>query len=66
MLCAVLQSAVPALKAAGGALVGADELSRALGVVGAASAEDCTSILECLDGDGTITVEEFRIVADLL
>ena len=52
MLCAVLQSAVPALKAAGGALVGADELSRALGVVGAASAEDCAAIIECLDGDG--------------
>jgi hypothetical protein len=66
VLCAVLQSAVPALKAAGGALVGADELSRALGVVGAASAEDYASILECLDGDGAITVEEFRLVADLL
>jgi len=38
VLSAVLQSAVPALEATGGALVGVDELSRALGVVGAASA----------------------------
>ena len=34
----LLQSAVPALEAAGGALVGEDELARVLGVVGAASA----------------------------
>jgi hypothetical protein len=51
----VLQSALPALEAAaGGALVGADDLARApaLGVVGTASAEDCTAIVECPDGDG--------------
>jgi len=34
----LLQSALPALEAAGGALVGEDELARVLGVVGAASA----------------------------
>ena len=64
----LLQSALPALEAAGGALVGADELARALGVMGAASAEDCAAIVECLDGDGdgAITIEEFRLMADLL
>ena len=34
----LLQSALPALEAAGGALIGEDELARVLGVVGAASA----------------------------
>lgn len=65
-LGALLQSAVPALEAAGGALVGADDLARA--IVGAASAEDCAAIVECLDGDGdgAITVEEIRLMADLL
>ena len=64
----LLQSVLPALEAARGALVGADELARALGVVGAASAEDCAAIIECLDGDGdgAITIEEFRLMADLL
>lgn len=64
----LLQSALPALEAAGGALVGADELAMALGVVGAASAEDCAAIVECMDGDGdgAITIEEFRFMADLL
>ena len=61
---------LPTLEGAGGALVGADELARALGVVGAASAEDCAAIVECLDGDGdgdgAITIEEFRLMADLL
>ena len=37
-LGAKLPSALPALEAAGGALVGEDELARVLGVVGAASA----------------------------
>ncbi|CAN6206850.1 unnamed protein product [Urochloa humidicola] len=56
----MLQAALPALEAAGGALVGPDEL--------AASAEDCAAIVECLDGDGdgAITIEEFRFMADLL
>ena len=64
----LLQSALPALEAAEGALVGEDELARVLGVVGAASAEDCAAIVECLDGDGdgAITIEEFRLLADLL
>ena len=61
---------LPALDASGGALIGANELVRALGVVGAASAEDCAAIVECLDGDGdgdgAITIEEFRLMADLL
>ena len=63
---------LPALEASGGALIGANELVRALGVVGAASTEDCAAIIECLDGDGdgdgdgTITIEEFRLMADLL
>ncbi|RLN08494.1 polcalcin Jun o 2 [Panicum miliaceum] len=49
----VLQSALSALEtAAGCALVGADELTRALGVVGTASAEDCAAIVGCPDGDG--------------
>ncbi|KAL6603598.1 hypothetical protein ACP70R_043959 [Stipagrostis hirtigluma subsp. patula] len=68
-LGAVLQSALPALEAAGaGALVGADELARAIGAMGAASAEDCAAIIECMDGDGdgAITIEEFRLMADLL
>lgn len=67
-LGAVLQSALPTLEAAGGALVGADELARALGALGSASAEDCAAIVECLDGDGdgAITIEEFRLMADLL
>ncbi|WVZ78805.1 hypothetical protein U9M48_026456 [Paspalum notatum var. saurae] len=67
-LGALLQSALPALEAAGGALVGADELARAIGAVGGASAEDCAAIVECLDGDGdgAITVEEIRLMADLL
>jgi len=51
-LGAMLQSALPALEAAGRrgrpcALVGADELSRELSVAGAASAEDCTAIVKC-------------------
>ncbi|CAL5049845.1 unnamed protein product [Urochloa decumbens] len=29
-------------------------------------AEDCAAIVECLDGDGAITIEEFRFMADLL
>jgi Ca2+-binding EF-hand superfamily protein len=64
----LLQSALPALEAAGGALVGADELARAIGAVGGASVEDCAAIVECLDGDGdgAITIEEFRFMADLL
>ena len=59
---------LPALDASGGALIGANELVRALGVVGAASTEDCAAIIECLDsdGDGAITNEEFRLMADLL
>ena len=65
---------LPALDASGGALIGANELVRALGVVGAASTEDCAAIIECLDsdgdgdgdGDGAITIEEFRLMADLL
>ena len=59
---------LPALEASGGALIGANELVRALGVVGAASTEDCAGIIECLDGDGdgAITIEEFRLMADLL
>ncbi|CAN6193303.1 unnamed protein product [Urochloa humidicola] len=71
-LCALgemLQAALPALEAAGGALVGADELAAAIGGgVGAVSAEDCAAIVECLDGDGdgAITIEEFRFMADLL
>ena len=60
----LLQSALPTLEGDGGAQVGADELARALSVVGAASAEDCAAIVECLDGDGygdgAITIEEFR------
>ena len=31
-----------------------------------ASAEDCAGIVECLDCDGAITIEEFRLMADLL
>ncbi|CAN6200689.1 unnamed protein product [Urochloa humidicola] len=65
----MLQAALPALEAAGGALVGPDELAAAVaGGVGAASAEDCAAIVECLDGDGdgAITIEEFRFMADLL
>ncbi|CAL4966732.1 unnamed protein product [Urochloa decumbens] len=66
----MLQAALPALEAAGGALVGADELAAAVagGGVGGASAEDCAAIVECLDGDGdgAITIEEFRFMADLL
>ncbi|KAL6873812.1 hypothetical protein ACP4OV_013894 [Aristida adscensionis] len=67
-LGAVLQSALPALEAAGGAMVGADELARAVGTMGAASAEDCAAIIECMDGDGdgAITIEEFRLMVDLL
>ena len=61
---------LPALDASGGALIGANELVRALGVVGAASTEGCAAIIECLDGDGdgdgAITIEEFRLMADLL
>ena len=63
---------LPALESSGGALIGANELVRALGVVGAASTEDCAAIIECLDGDGdgdgdgAITIEEFRLMADLL
>ena len=32
------------------------------------SAEDSAAIVECLngDGDGAITIEEFRVMADLL
>jgi calmodulin len=48
------------------ALVGADELARTLGDLGA---EDCAAIVECLDGDGdlgAISIEEFRLMADLL
>ncbi|TVU08633.1 hypothetical protein EJB05_42044, partial [Eragrostis curvula] len=65
----LLQSALPTLEAAGAALVGADELARTLGAVGAGtSAEDCAAIVECLDGDGdgAISIEEFRLMADLL
>ncbi|XP_062233906.1 probable calcium-binding protein CML29 [Phragmites australis] len=61
-----LQSAVPALEAAGGELMGADELARALGVMGTASVQDCAAIAECLDADGAITIEEFKVMADLL
>ncbi|CAL4966734.1 unnamed protein product [Urochloa decumbens] len=39
--------------------LGADELAVAIGGVGAA-------IVECLDGDGAITIEVFRFMADLL
>lgn len=64
----MLQSALPQLEAAGAALVGADELARVLGTLGDASPEDCAAIVECLDGDGdgAITIEEFRLMADLL
>jgi calmodulin len=33
-----------------------------------ASAEDCAAIADCLDGDGDVgvTIEEFRLMADLL
>jgi Ca2+-binding EF-hand superfamily protein len=67
-LGAMLQSALPHLEAAGAALVGADELARLLGTLGNASPEDCAAIVECLDGDGdgAITIEEFRLMADLL
>ncbi|CAD6338543.1 unnamed protein product [Miscanthus lutarioriparius] len=67
-LGAMLQSALPQLEAAGAALVGADELARVLGALGNASPEDCAAIVECLDsdGDGAITIEEFRQMADLL
>ncbi|XP_062229654.1 probable calcium-binding protein CML29 [Phragmites australis] len=67
-LGALLQSAVPALEAAGGALMGADELARALGVMGTVSVEDCAAIIECMDGDGdgAINIEEFKFLADLL
>jgi hypothetical protein len=36
--------------------------------MGAASAEYCAAIVECQDGhgDGAITIEEFRLMADLL
>jgi len=60
------QSAVPAIEVAGGALVGADELSRALGVVGADSAEDYAAILECLDDGASPSRLEFRLMAELL
>jgi calmodulin len=56
----LLQSALQA------ALVGADELARTLGDLGA---EDCAAIVECLDGDGdlgAISIEEFRLMFDLL
>jgi calmodulin len=64
----LLQSALPALEAAGAALVGSDQLATTLAALGAASAEDCAAIVECLDGDGdgAISVEEFRLMADLL
>ncbi|GJM97609.1 hypothetical protein PR202_ga14546 [Eleusine coracana subsp. coracana] len=64
----LLQSALPTLEATGAALVGADELARTLGTLGSASAEDCAAIVECLDGDGdgAISIEEFRLMADLL
>jgi hypothetical protein len=55
----LLQSELPALEAAEDALVGVDELVRALGVMGAARAEDC-------DGDRAIPIEEFRLMPDPL
>ena len=33
---------------------------------GAPSADDFAVIFDCLDGDGVITVEEFRLMADLI
>ncbi|RLN07330.1 polcalcin Jun o 2 [Panicum miliaceum] len=64
----MLQSALLAFEAAGAAVVGADEIARALGVAGAASGgDDCAAIVECLHGDGpTATIEEFGVTADLL
>ena len=70
-LGALLQAAVPALESfAGGpdGVLGADELARVLGLMGTANAEDCAEIVACMDGDGdgTISLEEFRLMADLL
>uniref|UniRef100_A0ACD5ZFS3 Uncharacterized protein n=1 Tax=Avena sativa TaxID=4498 RepID=A0ACD5ZFS3_AVESA len=70
-LGALLQAAVPALESfAGGpdGVLAADELARVLGLMGTASAEDCAEIVACMDGDGdgTITLEEFKLMADLL
>lgn len=69
-LGALLQAAVPALESLArangdGALLGADEMARVLGTV---SAEDCAEIVACMggDGDGAISVEEFKLMADLL
>ncbi|BAF20337.1 probable calcium-binding protein CML29 [Oryza sativa Japonica Group] len=69
-LGALLQSAVPALESAAGpdGVLGADELARLLSVMGTASVEDCMEIIACMDGDGdgAISVEEFRLMAQLL
>ncbi|KAF7103494.1 hypothetical protein CFC21_104481 [Triticum aestivum] len=69
-LGALLQAAVPALESFAGpdGALGADELARVLGLMGTASAEDCAEIIACMDGDGdgAISVEEFKLMADLL
>lgn len=69
-LGALLQSAVPALESAAGpdGVLGADQLARVLGAMGTTSVEDCTEIIACMDGDGdgTISLEEFKLMADLL
>uniref|UniRef100_A0A0D9WTH7 EF-hand domain-containing protein n=1 Tax=Leersia perrieri TaxID=77586 RepID=A0A0D9WTH7_9ORYZ len=69
-LGALLQSAVPALESAAGpdGVLGADELARRLSVMGTASVEDCMEIIACMDGDGdgAMSVGEFRLMAQLL
>ena len=47
---------------------GFDKLARVLGLMGTACAEDYGDIVACMngDGDGTISLDEFKLMADLL